>query len=86
MSKGKCETCKFWVYFDVCDGDESATDGDGLGTCHRYPPANSPEAPPPDAMPLSPDKWHHPCTAGSDWCGEFQAKTVGATPPAPSED
>lgn len=84
MSEEQCERCRFWRMF-------SEEDGEDIGTCHRFPPTNTPPTTirKDDARSLDPwgtGHWVQPTTFAFGWCGEFQDKTVSATPSAPSED
>lgn len=60
MSEPKCETCRFWLREDECDG-----------WCRRYPPLALTE----DAtLRGAADAWSFPTVSTSDWCGEYQPK------------
>ena len=93
MSDETCQGCKFWQsrweYLDYQDEDlPDLTDGIKLiyteiGMCRRLPPVavahedeitgfNSFDG---DAS----DFFEFPVTRQGDWCGEFKAKTVGAS-------
>ena len=84
MNEDTCESCKFWRYFGVQDGEFD------IGTCHRYPPLPTPKGTlTDDATALAmwgSGHWSHPTTEHLNWCGEFKAQTVGATPHDQSEE
>ena len=67
----RCGSCKHWEQFDEDDGE-------GIGTCRRYPPQRIVEnealfhvngGTPPTAH--SPREWSQPTTMEGDRCGEF---------------
>lgn len=81
MSADSCTQCK---YFDAYDHDGA---GAAIwGSCRRYPPILHTQFSN-EAMFIDElhDKWRQPLVTKEDWCGEFKAETVSATPPAPSE-
>ena len=73
----RCGTCRFW---EDADPDEPAqpeeiapgilTDPKKYGYCHRYPPRPTE------------DSTGYPVTDLSDWCGEWQPKSLPVIEPA----
>ncbi len=70
MSHANCQDCTYWRFF----GDEDTETL--IGTCHRYPPAQTPKSTmtdDPDAIrTYGSGHWSQPTTTHTTWCGEFK--------------
>lgn len=69
MKNIKCETCKFWEYFDSASEDESGYEDDGVGTCKKSPPVFIGVQP--GSRAYTPRNWEQPITLSSDGCGDW---------------